>query len=86
MQTLRAQAKQSNLFGRQFFSHSHNSNKKEFVCQTFVLKTPAARAEQALPRANAMIIPETSHELMFNKSDEIMQVIDLAWTTANKNG
>jgi pimeloyl-ACP methyl ester carboxylesterase len=38
----------------------------------------AKQAEQILPRAKAVIIPNTGHELMFNKSDEFVRAVDLA--------
>lgn len=44
----------------------------------------AKKAEQILPRAIAMIIPNTGHELMFNKPDEIVQAVDLAWQMADE--
>lgn len=43
----------------------------------------AKQAEQILPRAKAVIIPNTGHELMFNKPDEIAYALDLAWQVAD---
>lgn len=44
----------------------------------------AKQAEQILPRAKTVIIPNTGHELMFNKPDEIVQAVDLAWQMADE--
>ena len=43
----------------------------------------AKQAEQTIPRTKAMIIPNTGHELMFNKPDEILRAMDLAWQMAD---
>lgn len=43
----------------------------------------AKQAEQVQPNAKAMIIPDTGHELMFNRPDEILQTADLAWQMAD---
>jgi len=42
----------------------------------------AKQAEQILPRAKAVIIQNTGHELMFNCPDEIVSAVDLAWDMA----
>ncbi|NOH03408.1 MAG: alpha/beta hydrolase [Chloroflexi bacterium] len=46
----------------------------------------AKQAEQILPRSKAVIIPNTGHELMFNKPDEILRAVDLAWQMADNKG
>jgi len=44
----------------------------------------AKQAEQIMPRAKAVIIPNTGHELMFNRPDEIVGAMDLAWKMADE--
>jgi pimeloyl-ACP methyl ester carboxylesterase len=44
----------------------------------------AKQAEKILPRARAIIIPNTGHELMFNQPDEVVRAVDLAWQMADE--
>lgn len=44
----------------------------------------AKQAEQILPNAKAIIVPDTGHELMFNEPDEILRAMDLAWAMADE--